>query len=318
MTKHLLLLFLCCSIFVNAIAQKQNNYYFKNNGAYVNSIDSAAYIRVVQEPEKGSLLYPVKEYYRNENKKSIGYSYTIEPPTYEGRFISFYSSGIKKQVLNYSKGKIIDTAYTYYPNGQLYTAVGYQQLKDSAVTYVQTVRDSTGKNLVTNGNGFAIYYDTDFSYITEKGSIKNGKPDGDWVGQLITKDTISYKETFAEGMMLSGESTDGKGNVYHYVNSEIKPLYKSGPKGFFRDLATKVRYPRNMVSRRTQGVVQISFIVRSTGEMTDVHAINDALPELAAEAIRAIKTCKEWEPGMLKGRKVDVPFVVPMSFTLGY
>lgn len=47
-------------------AQRQNQYFFKNNGVRVAVRDSADYLRIVQEPEPGSKLYKVNEYYLDE------------------------------------------------------------------------------------------------------------------------------------------------------------------------------------------------------------------------------------------------------------
>lgn len=317
MKKFALLLFIACLLFLNAIAQKQNIYFLKNNGKYTGTLDSADYIRIVREPEKGSSLYLTKEFYPNQTSKSVGYSRRIDPPEYEGQFRSFYINGNEKQVLNYAAGKIIDTAYTYYPNGKLYSSVAYSQKGDSVV-YIKIVRDSAGKNLVINGNGRAVYYDSDFRYVREEGNVKDGRPDGNWSGVLIDKDTLTYKEAYAEGKMLSGESTDGKGNVYHYTISEVAPGYAGGLNTFYKGIAQKLRYPANLVNQRVQGVVQVSFVVLDNGEIGDVQVMNKVHPEMAAEAIRVIRTSKRWEPGIQKGRKVNVSYTSPIYFTLGY
>lgn len=140
----------------------------------------------------------------------------------EGLFL-FFENGMKKQFINYVHGKIADTVFSYFPNGKLYSSLFYTQSGYSSIVYVKTVQDSTGAALVTDGNGQAVFYDEDFKYITGKGNVKNGTYDGEWMGELRTTDTLRYKEVYAEGKMLSGESTDAKGHVYHYTISEVKP-----------------------------------------------------------------------------------------------
>jgi TonB family protein len=320
MKKFAILLLTTCSLFLNAVAQRQNTYMIKNNGKYVSTIDSADYIRTVQEPEGGASLhplYPTKEFYLNRNKKSIGYSSWIDPPKYEGQFMSFYINGKKKQLLNYAGGKIIDTAYTYYPNGVLYNSMVYTQVKDSEQVYIKIVKDSAGKELVTNGNGHAIFYDHDFMHIREEGNVKNGKRDGLWSGVFGEgNNRLTYKETYAEGKMLSGESTDRKGNVYHYTVSEIRPHYKDGMNAFYSYLSRSIKYPPNLASQRIQGVAQVSFVILANGEIDNVRVMNSVHPDMAAEAIRVIKESKGWEPGVQKGRKVKVAYKIPVSFSL--
>jgi TonB family protein len=319
MKKINFLLFSICILYaLNVAAQRQNTYFLKNDGDYVKNADSADFIRIVQEPEKGSTLYLTKEFYRNGHKKSYGYSSRIDPPLYEGQFLSFFENGMKKQYINYVHGKIADTVFSYFPNGKLYTSMSYVPSGDSSIVNIKTVNDSSGAALVIEGNGHAILYDEDFKYITGKGKVKNGKYDGDWIGELRTKDTLSYKETYAEGKMLSGESNDGKGNVYHYTISEVKPHFKNGMQAFFSQIGRGVRYPPEAAARRIQGVAHIKFVILANGEISDVHAINDVYPDLAAEAIRVIKSSKGWQPGIQKGRIIKVSYIVPVSFTLSY
>jgi TonB family protein len=319
MQKIVFLSFLACILLgMNVYAQKQNTYFLKNNGDYVKQLDSADFIRIVQEPEKGSKLYFTREFYKSRRKKSYGYSNTIDPPRYEGQFVSFFENGNRKQVMNYLHGKAADTVYNYFPNGVLYSTLFYSQSGDSSIVYMEQLSDSTGNSLVTRGTGHAVIYDEDFKYITGQGDIKNGKYNGVWTGELRTTDTLRYKEVYAEGKMLSGESTDAKGNVYHYTTSEVKPHYKDGMDAFFNKIGKGVRYPTELAAKHIQGVAQIKFVVLRNGKISDVHAINEVHPGLAAEAMRMIKSVEGWEPGIQKGRIVDVSYVVPISFTLGY
>ncbi|MBG6234729.1 antitoxin component YwqK of YwqJK toxin-antitoxin module [Pedobacter sp. CAN_A7] len=296
-------------------AQKKNVYLLKNNGDYVKNADSADFIRSVEEPEKGSNLYPTKEFYMNGTRKSYGYSSKIDPPLYEGTFLSFFENGKKKQYKNYVKGKIIDTAFNYFPNGKVYSTLLYKPSGDSSIVYVKGVNDSTGAAMVTDGNGYAVLYDEDFKYITGKGNVKNGKYDGEWTGELRTKDTLHYKEVYAEGKMISGTSNDGKGNVYHYTTSDVKPNFKGGMKLFYRQVLQGFR-SRELVRQRIQGVAQVNFVILTSGEISDVHVINDVHTALASEAIRVIKAQKGWQPARQKGRAVKMMQTFPISLNI--
>ncbi len=59
---------------------------------YVQQRDSADYIRVVSEPDSGSTLYNVFEFYPNGVKKLTGKSSTIDPQKYEGACIRYYKA----------------------------------------------------------------------------------------------------------------------------------------------------------------------------------------------------------------------------------
>jgi antitoxin component YwqK of YwqJK toxin-antitoxin module len=313
----LLLFTICILMGQNVFGQKQNVYYIKSDGSYVSKAESADFIRIVQEPEKGSSLYPTKEYYKSGHKKSYGNSNAIDPPVYEGRFMSFFENGMRKQLKNYVNGKWVDSVVSYFPNGKLHSSVLYKQSGDSSIIFIKEVRDSAGTSMVTDGNGYAVLYDEYFNYISEKGTIKDGKYDGEWTGELRGIDTLRYKEVYAEGKLLSGESIDGKGITYHYTISEVKPNFEGGMEAFYKIIRGKIRYPSNMVAKRIQGIARISFVILANGEISNLHAINDVQPELAAEAIRIIKIPQGWHPGIQKGRTVEVASVIPISFTLG-
>lgn len=113
----------------------------------------------------------VNEYYLDGSDKSEGYSSKIDPPVYEGKFISYYANGHKKQMGNYLKGKLIDTVYHYYPNGKLYTAVFYDS-EQGKLPYYITVKDSTGLDLTKDGVGKYVVYSADFKKLLEQGQIK--------------------------------------------------------------------------------------------------------------------------------------------------
>ena len=302
----------CVLLSLHVSAQRQNTYFLKNNGDYLPNADSADYIRMVQEPEKRSKLYLTKEFYISGKRRSIGYSSRIDPVLYEGRFISFFENGRNKQILKYVKGKITDTAYSHFPNGRLHTAMFYEAVGDSSIVYINSVRDSTGASLVTNGNGYAVLYDEDFNYIKGKGNVKNGKYDGEWTGELRTTDTLRYKEVYADGKLLSGESTDAQGNVYHYTIAEVKPYFKGGLPLFFKQVWREFR-GKELSSQGVRGVAHIKFTLHTDGEISDVHATNKPDPLLAAEAIRTIKAIKGWQPGSHKGRQVNVSQTIRLS-----
>ena len=92
-------------------AQRQNVYYLKNNGKYVDNRDSADYFRVVREPDSASVLYNVFEFYKDTKKKLIGKSTTIDPPKFEGQCVRFYKSGAKQSITNYKNGLAVGDKY---------------------------------------------------------------------------------------------------------------------------------------------------------------------------------------------------------------
>lgn len=297
-------------------AQRQNLYFLKNNGQQVKIRDSADYLRIVKEPEQGSNLYVVNEHYLNGSTKSIGYSSKIDPPLYEGEYVSYYQNGKKSMVANYKNGKQVDIASQYYPNGNLYTTVVYSSAPDGkTLRYIKDVKDSIGKDLVIDGNGECVFYDGEFKSITERGSIKNGQYDGLWIGGSST-DKSTYKETYSDGKFVSGESIDQDGTVYQYTTMFIAPEFKGGMPQFYNYLKRTIRYPQECYREGIQGKVILSFTVMRDGSVEDLKVMNNVHPALAREAVRVVKASPAWVPASVKGRPANVRYNVPVSFTI--
>jgi TonB family protein len=323
MSKFNVLLFSLLCLFLTASAQRQNTYFLKNDGQHVTEPDSADYIRHVIEPAQGSDLYRVKEYYPDGTRRSEGLSSKIDPPLYEGLLTTFFPNGNLKETANYIKGQQTDTTTNYFPNGKLFSIKVYitpdkkdkQLTKPVSVVQILTVKDSTGKDIVTNGNGEYIGYDDDFKEIIEKGPIKNGQQDGIWIGK--SKGNFSkYTETFANGKLISGESTDEENVSYKYTQSQIQPVYKGGINKFYNYLSGHTRYPPSCYKAGIQGVAIMRFVVEKDGTLTDIKVVNFVHPDLAAEAIRVMKNSPKWNPGIWKGKAVRVAYNIPLSFHL--
>lgn len=316
MKKHFFLLLMVCSLPLMLHAQRQNTYFLKKSGDYVTNLDSAETIRIVQEPERGSKLYLTKEFYKNGNRRSVGYSSFIDPPKYEGYVMLYHLNGNKKQIMKYKAGKLVDTVFGYFPNGKPHIQISYQQLPDGQEFYIHSVQDSLGNSQVTNGTGNAELYDADYEYITGKGAVKDGHLDGQWIGELHGTDTLKYIESYANGKMISGQSSDAKGNVYYYTKSEVQPSYPGGMNAFYQHNLRGIRYPEIAQRGHIQGVARVGFVVQRDGTLSNVRIINEVHPALAAEAMRVVMLSKKWLPGVMKGRPVNVSYVVPISFAL--
>ncbi|RQO69915.1 hypothetical protein DBR43_17855 [Pedobacter sp. KBW06] len=319
MNKAGLLFIIFLGLASGTFAQRQNQYFFKDNGARVSLRDSADYLRIVQEPEQGTKLYKVNEYYLDGTEKSSGLSKTIDPPLYQGAFISYYKNGNKRVVGNYIDGVLRDSVDTYYPNGKLYTRMVWSGKPGQNLlgeTYIHTVMDSTGRVLVQNGDGEAIFYNADFNEIAEQGKVKNGTCDGIWTGG-DKKSGIQFEETYENGKLLSGESRDAFGVVYPYTKKESHPEFKGGINQFYKYLGRKIQYPKGAQRRGIEGIVYVRFVVKKDGALKDIRVMNFLDAELSAEAVRVMAQSPAWIPGVQRGMPVNVLYNIPISFSLG-
>ncbi|GAA4325329.1 hypothetical protein GCM10023149_27590 [Mucilaginibacter gynuensis] len=305
---------------VSSFAQRQNIYFLKNDGRFVSSKDSADYIRIVSEPDSGTVLYNVADFYKNGKRKLVGKSATIESFKPEGIVISYYNNGNRKAVNNYANGLLNGECIEYYPNGKVYTIKKHREGNNVGIGRVtehdiMACRDSTGKILAADGNGYYVGYDDDFKYIAEEGNIKNGKYDGTWKGEdkLIK---VKFTEHYESGVMKKGESTDSLGIIRTYQNRIVHPQFKGGMQGLYKYLANNLHYPNEARRDDISGTVILKFVVKKDGTLKDIAVFKSVHNLLDKEAIRVLSKTDEWIPGYKCGLLVNVKFMLPVKFAL--
>lgn len=302
---------------ISCLAQKQDVYFLKNDGTYVNHRDSADYIRIMKEPTAGSAYFGVAEYYPNGKVKLMGESSAPDYTKFEGTCISYYPDGKRKAVNIYKNGALSGVQYEFFPNGKPYIIKTHtpgtpnQPIPNITITGNY---DSLGKALVENGNGRFVKYDKDFKYVAEEGDLKNGKKDGEW---KFNQDSLTAVEIYKEDKFISGTSKF-KGEIINYTVPETLPSYKGGPDSFLRYLANSISYPIPERQNNIQGRVVLTFIVEKDGSISEVKVIRSVSRNIDEEALRVIKKSAKWTPGTQFGRPVRASYTVPISFSLGY
>ncbi len=302
-------------------AQRQNVYFLKNNGKHVEVRDSADYIRVVREPDSGAVNFNVFEYYLDGKVQMRGKSSTIDPLTLEEQCIRYFKNGHKQTYSTYKKGLLINTEYSYFPNGKIYRALTYP---DNGRLYnelegnftIDECRDSTGTSLVSDGNGHYIGYNDDFKKVTEQGDVKNGKRDGLWTGRDDNRHT-AFEETYANAVLVAGIAKLDDGKTVNYVKTRsVAPQFRGGLDGFTRYLSNNIQYPDIARQNDIQGKVVLSFVVEKDGRITEIKVTKSVVPVIDQEAVRVLNNSPKWVPGTTYGSPVRVQYSVPVSFAL--
>jgi TonB family protein len=300
-----------------ALAQKQNVYYLKNDGKEVSTKDSSDFIRIISEPDSGSNLFNIKEYYPNGNIRMIGKNKSATALLLEGQCLQLYLTGKRKEIANYINGKLSGDIYDYYPNGKLHASRQYVSDKfGTNKLFIKSCNDSTGKPLVEDGNGHFVLYDDDIRKITEEGDVKDGLKVGIWKGERTIRGyTVNYEESYDKGGLISGESTDKYGHRFTYTKEEVKPQYIGGEKAFAEFLNNVLKYPPEAKRFRTEGRVFIQFVVERDGSLVDFKILRDPGNGLGNEALRALKLSPKWQPGLQQGIPVRFQYTVPVNFS---
>lgn len=105
---------------------------------------------------------------------------------------------------------------------------------------------------------------------------------------------------------------------FNAAGVEKVPEFKGGTASLAKFMINHTHYPEFYVSQEKGGIVYVSFVVDSTGKVTDVKAKNEieGYPEFAVEAVKAVSKMPYWIPGQQAGRNVPVIMILPVKFTV--
>jgi len=324
--KVLLSTFCCLFIFFNSFAQRQNVYFFKNPNKRVKIADSADWTRIISENDSMPHKYIVKEYYKNGKPKLLGQSLYIDSLVLDGNCLFYYPNGKKKRYSHYEQAQLHGDSYKYFPNGRVYSYIKYAPFiplayaKTPLPTLILAVNDSTGKELVINGNGYFIDYDDDFKTVLEEGNLKDGLKEGEWKGMHywlnddgIKTDVITFTEHYKTGKLISGESTDANKKLYKYNEQEVAPKFKGTIDEY---LKTHIKYPYEAKRDKVMERIVVEFFIERDGSVTGAKVTLGKSQQLREEALRVINSLPKWQPAYQYGLPVRFLFWVPITFSL--
>ena len=102
--------------------------------------------------------------------------------------------------------------------------------------------------------------------------------------------------------------------VHKYVAQ--MPEFPGGESALMEYLSKTVKYCPDALDVGISGTVFVSFVVWKDGGIRNIsikRSISDCLDK---EVIRAVENMPRWNPGMQNGKKVNVEFVLPVTFKL--
>lgn len=99
--------------------------------------------------------------------------------------------------------------------------------------------------------------------------------------------------------------------IYNAV--EVRPEFPGGMQKFLDFVGKNYRAPEEDI----KGKVFVQFVVEKDGTLTDIKVMRDIGYGTGAEAIRVLKKCPKWKPGIQNGRPVRVLYSLPISIVGG-
>ncbi len=112
-----------------------------------------------------------------------------------------------------------------------------------------------------------------------------------------------------DGPKQAAETEDT--NVYSLAGIEVKPDFPGGMAKFYKFVADEFNAPTD--SGFPGGKIFVSFVVEKDGSLTDIKVTRDPGYRTKEEAIRVLKACRKWTPGVQNGKKVRVLYSLPIT-----
>jgi periplasmic protein TonB len=99
-----------------------------------------------------------------------------------------------------------------------------------------------------------------------------------------------------------------------FTNVEVSAAFPGGPAAFGKYVAQNFKAPDEM---ETALKVYVQFVVERDGSLTDIKVTRDPGYGAGAEAIRVLKRCPKWKPGIQNGQSVRQLYNLPITINPG-
>jgi TonB family protein len=107
--------------------------------------------------------------------------------------------------------------------------------------------------------------------------------------------------------------------IKHIFVTEEPASFPRGEEKLFSFIKLVKHYPDSAKARRIEGKVYVQFVVKKTGDISDIKILRSPDTLLSQEAIRIVKLMPNWNPGKnLRGDSVDVRMVLPIKFEINH
>lgn len=94
------------------------------------------------------------------------------------------------------------------------------------------------------------------------------------------------------------------------------PSFPGGDEAMQEFIAANLRYPDAARRNGIEGVVAVTFIVKTDGSIGTIKIDRLVDPDLEQEAVRIVKIMPAWTPAEVNGAPADAPAHVAITFEL--
>ncbi|MDR7129660.1 protein TonB [Algoriphagus sp. 4150] len=104
------------------------------------------------------------------------------------------------------------------------------------------------------------------------------------------------------------------GEIHQEVDE--MPMPSDGIDGWNDYLAKNMKYPKAARKANVEGRVLISFVVQTTGEISNAEIVSGIGGGCDEEVLRLVKESPKWKPGKKDGQVVNTQMMLPVNFRL--
>lgn len=101
-----------------------------------------------------------------------------------------------------------------------------------------------------------------------------------------------------------------------YTAVEHAAEFPGGIDEFYAYVTANMRYPETARELKVQGKVYLTFVVEKDGHLSDIKIMRGIGNGCDEEAIRLMKACPKWNPGMQNGVAVREQYTIAITFKL--
>ncbi|AHJ96817.1 TonB family protein [Hymenobacter swuensis] len=213
------------------------------------------------------------------------------------------------------------TITTYQPNGRRLHQEQYSQLRAG-----QRHGLSTEWHAAT-GRRVASY---PYSHGQLHGTVQTWYPNGRPRWQLAYRQgqrhgalrawypsgRLLRTETYRSGVLRSGHCYTRAGRDTTWFAFERPARFVGGDKALQQWLTRNLRYPASDLRNQVEGNVWVRFVLDKRGQVQNPEILKGISNSTDTEVLRLLKTMPAWEPAVVAGRAVAVPYELPVEFRI--
>ncbi|MFC6097046.1 hypothetical protein ACFPVY_10360 [Flavobacterium qiangtangense] len=304
-------LFLMMSL--STFAQNENDKKVFLDSLWRETTSDYKYFRIIKNYNLVQDEYQFEDYYKSGNLQMRGMSISNETLIEKGGFTFFHENGNIKQIISYENGVPVGNTISYYENGKKKFDGEYlkndKNLKIAGPLKIESYWNPNNEQTVINGNGF--FKDEADNEVSE-GNLKNGLKTGVWKGTSATY-KLSFTESYENGTLISGESTDETGEKHKYDKIFEQPEPTKGFGDFYKFVGANFLIPED---EPVNARLMVGFVVNKDSSVSNVNVVKSINSALDKEGIRIVSLYKGWGVGKFRGIIVRTSFTIPIKIVV--